>query len=272
MKRFRKPLLAIVLVLTSLSATVAPAGARWVFGISAVGRSVENEAVCADEISFSARLGHSQANFDILYPSEVLVEGVSAYPGGNDTMGFYATPADAIAQVNPVATAVLDYVYTGLIDFSHVFEWEGSIPTPAGYDNGDVLYVYSIDETTSIVATPLTVGDPQYDCADPEPDPLNAALFTFQDRVRVDSPYPYLLLFDARQVDSSTLQVAADTGTPTGVDYVGTVFGVLGFAFVDLNDAGVTCASSSLAVTGSSASGQPVATELPVVPVGPACA
>lgn len=262
--------LGTILTVALLGALTTSADARWIRGLSDISSYGDDISVCADEITIGFEVVHQFDSFDAFYPTFDKTVG-EPYPGLNpQSVGLYASAADAIARTNSVVTFSIPISYAGTSGGGYQFLGETTLPTPTGFGDGDVLYAYSYDfDLLQEVAVPLTIGDSAYDCAEAPADPVFFDVFTLWDLVFVNSPVPTVVIFDGG-IDSSSLVVTAEPGTGAPVSYLGSIWGI-GVALVDLDAAGLTCDSSSLTLSGQRPDGTPVVGETNINPVGLGC-
>lgn len=268
-RRFTLGTLIVVALLAALTPT---ASARWIRGLSDINRYGDDIALCAEELTIGAEVEHLISSFESFYPTFNAVVG-EPYPGLNpQTVDLYATSADAIAQANEILSFAVTVTYVETTSSSYRFVGETTLPTPAGYGDGDILYAYAFDfDILEAIAVPLTIGDAVYDCPTTvEPESIAFDVWTLWDLVLVDSPYPTILVFDAREADTSAVTVAVDDGPDTPVQYLGSIFGI-GIALADLDAAGLVCDSSSLTLRTAKADGTPLVGETNINPIGVAC-
>lgn len=266
---------AFVVVLALLGAMVAPASARWVRGFSDINRDANDLAVCADTITLEAFLNHQTSSFESSFPDFVGVPDVTPYPGVFvvDSIRVYGSAADAIANVagTEVVTVDVPLIYRTDGASSYRFSGQATVPTPAGFDNGDTLYAYSFDLNGpggfEELAIPLPIGDPAYDCP---AEQLNWGILKHGNQPVIGAYLPHSFLFDVSEVDPATLMVAVDGAASVSVAYVGRI-GNVGLARVNLNDAGLRCETNRLTLSGTDSGGYDYAGSLSVIPQGVGC-
>ncbi len=264
--RISKVTTAIICVLAVLAASAGIASAGWQRGFSDVNTSANDEALCEDGITLSANISYLTANFDFAYPDfDPLVD--DNYPAGTTDIDLYATAADATSFTNEIATVAVQTTLTtpGTTPGSaYIFDGEATIPTPAGYQNGDTLYVWGYDATDlSLVAIPLTIGDEQYECAEPEAGPIHSILWPGINTIKTFQYLPSAILYFGADIDHSTVTVTANDGVTTNLDFLGEYWG-LGVGQFKPQHAGVTCDTTSLELSALTLDGDPLAGSIPV--------
>ena len=222
--RWPRLVFGVAIVLAMLAAFTPTASARWIRGFSDINTAGDDISVCADEITIKAELDHLVASFESFYPTFDPVVG-APYPGGGNPqlIPLYGSAADAISSTNPVIEFSIPISFVGLSTSSYQFEGQTTLPTPAGYGDGDVLYARAFDENTlETIGVPLTIGDPAYGCSTVgEPESILLDVWTLWDLVLVDAPHPTILVFDAREADLGSVTFAVDDGPATAVTFVG---------------------------------------------------
>lgn len=257
--------LAALVVAATLAALTIPAGA-WIRARSDISIDAEALAVCSSEVTLSSTLAHQIDSFEFSYPDFVGVPDVTPYPGlATEFIELYGSSGDALARTNAVVTVEVPRIYRSQ-DTSVRFSGEATVPTPAGFDNGDTLYASGFDSTLSPVAVPLTIGDPVYDCA---PEYLPWAVLSAGNTVQVNAYLPHTILFDASSVSPKSLTVS-NGGQSAPVQFLGQI-GSIGVARVDLNDAGLRCNTTTLVLSGVDAGGYEHLGEIKVFPKGRRC-
>ena len=264
---------ALMVVIATLAALALPASG-WIRARSDISRDAEAERICTSGITLSATLDHQVDSFDFSFPTFVGVPDVTPYPGvfSSDFIDLYASAADALANTNEVVTVEVPQIFRSVDSSAYRFSGEATVPTPAGFDNGDVLYASAFDSTLSPIAVPLTIGDPIYDCP---PEDLPWGILPGKDRkvneVRVNAFLPHSFVFDASSVDPKTLTVRADGSGPAAVVvYLGSI-GDIGVARVNLNDTGLDCGTESLRLAGTDAGGYAYQDDIEVYAMGRSC-
>ena len=268
---YKKLCAGFFLALFIVGAVASPALARWIRAASAPTRIVDDISVCADEITLKSILEYPP---DFLSPEDIATGSFT------EQVRLWASAEDAESLDSATAVMVFDFntTFARTLDNGFVeFEDTATLPTPAGFDNGDFLYGARGQAGGSPTAVPLEIGGVDiltgepYECDSPsEPIELNMNVWTVKSKIWVNSWFPYVVAFDNNQVDRSTLQIQANNGTNTSVNYIGS-WSHRGFGYFYPNSAGVTCDSTSLVLTATSTSGEPMRSEYNINPVGWAC-
>jgi hypothetical protein len=255
--RFTKLIPAAVIV--GLAATlIAPtaASALWTRSFSSLEVRSDDISLCADELTFETEY---RSNPAVLPPTYVHALGTPyPYSGGIDTLNLYGTAADAVAATNPIATVSIPLVET-FIDPADVWhEWTGqaTIPTPAGYDAGEQIYVSTYFDFSTNGSQALTIGDPSYNCVPPE-TPINISATASKLAKRV------FMTFETGTIAPSTIKVSADNGTPASPEFYASFFG-RSLVVVRFSKMGLNCATTSVVMTATTTSGQPLRGEQPL--------
>ncbi len=258
-------IISIVCAIAVLAAATGTASAGWQRGFSDVNTSANDEALCEEGITLSANISYQTSSFDFSYPDYDATVG-NDYPLGTTNIDLYATATDATSFTNEIATVPVQTTMSvagGTAASSYLFDGEATIPTPAGYSNGDTLYVWGYDGATlDLLAIPLTIGDEQYECDEAEPGELVALLWP---GIKTFQYLPSVVAYFAPDIDHATVEVSANDSSAVGtVTNVAMFWGVVGVGIFYPQHAGVTCDTTSLDFTAMNLDGEPFAGSIPV--------
>jgi hypothetical protein len=244
------PLAAFVAVSLATSSSV---GAIWPRGVSDLDISSDDISLCADELTFSTRYSANPVRL----PDGFVHALGTPWPlnGGVDALSLYGTAADAVAATNPIATVSVPLVETFIDpdDLRYVFTGQATIPTPAGYDEGDQIFVRSLKTPEfTFEAVPLTIGDPVYNCPPvvPTVTEINITAKALKLAKRV------VVTLDTGDVVPSSIRVSADNGTSlSSPELYASLFGK-SLVVVRFSKIGLNCATTSIVLTATTSTGE----------------
>jgi hypothetical protein len=247
---------AIIAGITATLIAPTAASAIWSRAFSSLEIRSDDISLCADEMTFETEY---RANRAINPPTYVHALG-TPWPlnGGIDNLALYGTAADAVAATNPIATVTVPLVET-FIDPDGVWdEWTGrtTIATPAGYDAGDQIFVSTFLDFTTNGSQALTIGDAKYNCVPPE-QPINVSATALKFAKRI------IVTFDTGTIAPSTIKVSANNGTPASPEIYASFFGK-SLVVVRFSSIGLNCATTSVVMTATTTTGQPLRGERPL--------
>jgi hypothetical protein len=241
------PLAAFVAVSLATSSSVS---AIWPRGVSDLDINSDDISLCADELTFETEYRSNPVRL----PAGFVHALGTPWPldGGVDILSVYGTAADAVAATNPIATVSVPLVETFIDpdDIRYVFKGQATIPTPAGYSDGDQIFVRTlILPGFTFDAVPLTIGDPVYNCP-PVVTKINITAKALKLAKRV------VLTLDTGDVVPSSIRVSADNGTSlSSPELYASLFGK-SLVVVRFSKIGLSCATTSIVLTATTPTGE----------------
>lgn len=241
--------LAVGLTATLIAPSVASAG--WVRGFSSLEIRSDDISLCADEMTFETEY---RSNPNVL-PTDYVHALGNPYPynGGIDTLDLYGTEADALAETNPIATVETALVETFIDpnDVWHEFTGQATIPTPAGFGDGDPIYVTVNFGGGQIESATLTIGDESYGCVvAPTNIDISAQANRQATRIKVK--------FDPANVDLDSIMISTDNGEAIPPKRIRIKRNGQAVAKVKASDLGVDASTTEIILTGTDLDGNPI--------------
>ena len=249
---------AAALSLTAVLIAPSIASAGWIRGSSDLDTSSNDVSLCEDELTFESE--YRQVTDNIIFGDGYVPGLGNPWPrnGGVDELRLYGTAFDAENGVNPIATVTIPLFETGTDgSIRTIFEGQGTIPTPAGYENGDQIFVSVFNNFQfPQLSLALTIGDAVYNCVVP-PANLDFTASASRSATRINAT------FDSTNVDRATVMIATDNGTAAPANRSKIRRSGIARFTVDSATIGLSCDTTKIIVTASTLDGQPLRGEQP---------